>query len=278
MQHIIEKIVGNKRFEYFIRFVIILNTIALGIGTSDQLVPSFAVILEVVQRIFILIYIIEAVLKIIVWRFSYFKNGWNVFDFMIVVLSLLPMSGIFSGLRFFRLLRVVRSFTALRLISNFRQLKIIIQAIISSLPGIGWTAFLMITLYYVFSIIGIHLFRGNFPALFGSFPVSFVTLFSLTTMEGWQDTVYPVVEVMPMAWLYFLAFFVVSSFILLNLIVGIIIDNISEQKNEAEVDNIKEIKNELCKINYKINKIIIDNKKRGKKHYGFQPNKYRRRN
>ena len=176
------------------------------------------------------------------------------------------MTGILSSLRLFRLLKVVRSFTALRLISNFKQLRKIIQAIILSLPGIGWTAILMITLYYIFSIIGIHLFRNNFPELFGSFSASFITLFSLTTMEGWQDIVYPVVEIIPMAWLYFIVFLVLSSFILLNLIVAIIIDNISissEQNDEITSDKIKEIKMELCQLNdqmkeidHKINKII----------------------
>ena len=276
MQKVIKDIVEKPKFEYFIQFVIILNTIALGIGTSDHIIPPFADILEVVTRICILIYVIEAVLEIIAWRFSYFKKGWNVFDFIIVILSLLSMSGILSGLRFFRLLKVVRSFTALRLISKFEQLKKIIQAIIASLPGIGWTAVLMITLYYIFSIIGIHLFRSNFPALFGSFSVSFVTLFSLTTMEGWQDTVYPIVEFMPMAWIYFIVFFVLASYILLSLIFGIIVDKI--QTNEAEANDIKELKNELCKLNNKIDKIIIDNKKRGKKHYAIQTNKNRRRN
>ena len=273
MQHIIKKVVDDKKFEYFIRFVIIINTIVLGIGTSDQIIPPFANILEVVNRICIFIYAIEITLEIIAGHLSYFKNGWNVFDFIIVLLSLflLPVTGIFSSLRFFRLLKVVRSLTALRLLSNFKELRKIIQAIITSLPGIGWTAVLMITLYYIFSIIGIHLFRSNFPELFGSFSVSFVTLFSLTTMEGWQDTVYPIVEVMPMAWLYFIVFFVLSSFILLNLIVGIIIDNVQENKD------IKELKDELCKLNKQLDEI---NHKinRGKKHCGIQRNKNRRRN
>jgi voltage-gated sodium channel len=278
MQHIIKKIVDDKKFEYFIRFVIIINTIVLGIGTSDQIIPPFANILEVVNRICIFIYAIEITLEIIAGHLSYFKNGWNVFDFIIVLLSLflLPVTGIFSSLRFFRLLKVVRSLTALRLLSNFKELRKIIQAIITSLPGIGWTAVLMITLYYIFSIIGIHLFRSNFPELFGSFSVSFVTLFSLTTMEGWQDTVYPIVEFMPMAWIYFIVFFVLASYILLSLIFGIIVDKI--QTNEAEANDIKELKNELCKLNNKIDKIIIDNKKRGKKHYAIQTNKNRRRN
>jgi voltage-gated sodium channel len=134
----------------------------------------------------------------------------------------------------------------LRLISGVRQLRKIVQAVISSLPGIGWTALLMLLLYYIYAIIGIHLFREEWPELFGNFPEAFITLFSLTTMEGWQDTVYPFTDAYPASWIYFLSFLVIASFILLNLVVGIVVDNIDEMARiDEEEENQKNPKPEL---------------------------------
>jgi voltage-gated sodium channel len=197
---------------------------------------NFAIVMEAANTIFIAVYVVEMLLKVFAWRGSYFKNGWNVFDFLIVVISLVPTGGIFSGVRILRVLRVLRS---LRLITGVKQLRKIVQAVISSLPGIGWTALLMVLLYYIYAIIGIHLYREQWGALFGGFPEAFITLFSLTTLEGWQDIVYPFTDANPASWLYFLSFMVIASFILLNLVVGIVIDNIDEM---SRIDAAEEAK------------------------------------
>jgi voltage-gated sodium channel len=259
MRQYIKKLVENRLFEIFIFLIIILNTIVLGLLVSDKFSSRAIQIFEIISKICISIYIIEAVLEIYAWRLLYFKNGWNVFDFIIVIILLFPNVGIFSGIRSLRILNVFRSFATFRLISKFKQFRKIINAMILSLPGIGWTVVLMILMYYIFSIIGIHIFKDEFPESFGSLSISFVTLFSLTTMEGWQDTVYPIVEYIPIAWFYFIIFFIIASYILLNLIFGIIVDNISVVSSEEDNSSINfEIENELKQLIKKTSD--IDNK------------------
>ncbi len=236
MQAKIKDLVESKRFERFILSIIILNTIVLGLETSKYLVANYGAALEIANIVFITIFVIEAALKIFAWRTSYFKDGWNIFDFIIVVISLIPTSGIFSGMRILRILRVLRS---LRMISSIKPLRKIVQAVLSSLPAIGWTGLLMLLLYYIYAIIGIHLFADEWPKLFGGFPEAFITLFSLTTMEGWQDTVFPFTETYPLTWIYFLSFLVIASFVLLNLVVGIVMDNIGEMSRLDEEEEAK---------------------------------------
>jgi voltage-gated sodium channel len=254
MKRLIKNFVENRTFEIFILLVVILNTLVLSLQTINIFGVKVSLFLDVINKICIGIYVVEAILEIIAWRLSYFKNGWNVFDFIIVIISIIPMTSVFSSLRLFRFLRVLRTLTALRLISNITQLKKIIQAIILSLPGIAWTALLMITLYFIFSIIGINLFHDYSPETFGSFPVAFVTLFSLTTMEGWQDIVFPIVKQLPLSWIYFILFLSMSSYVLLNLIVGIVVDNISNISEAKDNDSMKldELKIELTKLNEQI--------------------------
>lgn len=254
MRHLIKKFVETKKFETFIVFVIIINTIVLGIQTSDRHSINVQFFLEAINKICITIYILEAVLEIFAWRFLYFKNGWNVFDFVIVIIALVPISNIFTGLRLFRLLRAIRSFSALRILSNVKQLSKIIQAIISSLPGITWTVVLMVIFYYIYGLIGIHLFCASFPDRFSSFSVVFVTLFTLTTLSDWQSIVYPIVNIFPLAWLYFITFFTMSSYILLNLIVGIVVDNISNISEDEDNDSMKldELKIKIGEMHKKI--------------------------
>jgi voltage-gated sodium channel len=261
MRQYAKKLVENERFEKIIIIVIIINTVVLGLLTSDNFSPQVILVLEIINKICIGIYIIEAIIKLFAWHLSYFKNGWNIFDFLIITMTLISNAGIFNGIRFFRIFRIFRSLAAFRLISSFKQLRKIVQAMILSLSGIGWTVLLMLSIYFIFAIIGIDLFKNDFPELFGSFPAAFVTLFSLTTMEGWQDTVFPVVEIMPFAWFYFLIFFVVAAFVLLDLIVGIIVDNISavsakEEDESGKPDEIKQLLEKMSSIEDKLNKII----------------------
>jgi len=265
MQQYIKRLVEKKSFELFIVIIIVLNTVILGLLASNNFSIQTIKILEIINKICIAIYVIEAIFEIYAWRLNYFRNGWNVFDFIIVSISIIPITGFFSSIRIFRLLKIFKSFTAFRLISNLKQFRKIIQAMLLSLPGIAWTTLLMIFAYFIFAIIGINLFQNNFPEQFGSFSVAFVTLFSLTTMEGWQDTVYPIVEMVPSAWFYFLTFFIIASFILLNLIVGIVVDNISKissEEDKSSIDNsntkveIEKLHEKLSDIEKLLNKII----------------------
>jgi voltage-gated sodium channel len=225
------QLVESKIFERLILIVILANTICLGLETLPAVANSTGILFSALNKVFIGIFVAEAALKLFAWHKQYFKDGWNIFDFCIIVLSLIPTGGVFSGIRILRILRILRS---LRMISSIKPLRKVVQAILNSLPGIGWTGVLMALVYYIFTIMGINLYSSTAPEQFGGFPESFVTLFSLTTMEGWQDTVFPFTEANPLNWLYFLTFLILSSFILLNLVVGIVVDNIDTLSRQEE--------------------------------------------
>jgi voltage-gated sodium channel len=226
--------IESRIFVRSVFIVIILNTIVLGLETSHALMSRAGTVLVIANSVFTAIYVIEMLLKLVVYRLRYFRDGWNVFDFIIVVSCLIPAGGVFGSVRVLRLLRVLR---ALRMVSGLKPLRKIVSAIIGSLPGIGWSAMLMLLLYYVYAIIGIHLFAVDYPERFSGFPAAFLTLFELTTLEGWSDMVKPICADMPAAWIYFLSAMIVTSFILLNLVVGIIVDSIGDISRTDDNDN-----------------------------------------
>lgn len=228
MRNKVAQVIQSQAFERFIIVVILLNSIDLGLAVQPAVTAQFGFAIEIANNVFTVIYVVELILKLFAWRSSFFKNRWNIFDLCIVAVSLIPASSFFAGARILRILKALLALRALRLVSGIKPLRKVVQAVTLSLPGIGWTGILMLLLYYVYAIVGIHLFRDISPELFGSFPQSFVTLFSLTTLEGWQDTVFPFTEQEPLTWLYFLTFLIIASFILLNLIVGIVVDSINE--------------------------------------------------
>jgi voltage-gated sodium channel len=221
----IRAFVESRIFTRFVFVVIILNTAVLGMETSHAIMSRMGRVLIVANLVFTAVYVAEMLLKLTVYRLRYFRDGWNIFDFVIVVSCLIPAGGVFGGVRVLRLLRALR---VLRMVSGLKPLRKIVSAIIGSLPGIGWSAMLMLLLYYVYAIIGIHMFAVDWPERFGGFPAAFLTLFELTTLEGWSDMVKPICAAMPAAWIYFLSAMAITSFILLNLVVGIIVDSIGE--------------------------------------------------
>jgi voltage-gated sodium channel len=250
--------VESQAFERFILVVILLNTIDLGLGATKSLVGQFGFAMEAANTIFTGVYVVEMLLKVFAWRTSYFKKAWNVFDFCIVVLSLAPVSSVFGGIRILRILKVLLAFRAMRLISGVKQLRKIVHALLSSLPGIGWAGVLMMLVYYIYALIGISLYSDIAPELFGGIPESFVTLFSLTTMEGWQDTVFPFTSADPLNWVYFLTFLIISSFILMNLIVGIVVDSIDEfvrLEPRGDIDDQGDTEDELNQIKHEMHKL-----------------------
>jgi voltage-gated sodium channel len=229
----LRRIVEAKPFQYFIIAVIVANTIVLGLETDQGLMREYGSVFTTLNVWFVAIYVVEIVMKLVVYRGKFFADGWNIFDFLIVVISVIPTAGVFSGLRILRVFRVLR---ALRLISGVKQLRKIVSSILRSLPGIGWTVLLMILIYYIFAIVGIHLFGHDFPDIFGSLSIGFSTLFELTTLEGWQDIVMPVTVRYQWGWVYFLFFMVLASFILLNVILGIVVDSLALQEEDAECE------------------------------------------
>ncbi len=222
----VRKFVESGYFQNFILGIIIINSILLGVMTYPDLMAHYGKLLHLVCNICVGIFTVEIILKLYVYGKKFFKSGWNNFDFIIVLISLVPTGGAFSSFRVFRILRALR---ALRLITQLEKLRIIVQAIVDSIPNVGWASVLLLVIFYIFSIMGTMLFAGHFPDWFGSIGKSMYTLFQVMTLESWSMGIArPVISVFPYAWVYFISFILVSSFIVMNVIVGVVVNAISE--------------------------------------------------
>ncbi len=242
-----KRFVEGKPFQNSILAIIIFNSILLGLMTYPALMSRFGDIMHLACNICVGIFTVEIALKLYVYGKKFFKSGWNNFDFIIVLISLVPTAGAFSSLRVFRILRALR---ALRLITQLEKLRVIVQAIIDSIPNVAWASGLLLVIFYIFSIMGTTLFASNFPDWFGSIGKSMYTLFQVMTLESWSMGIArPVIAQFPFAWIYFISFILVSSFIVMNVIVGVVVNAISEIsadiKKEKETVRLKHEKRDL---------------------------------
>ena len=173
---------------------------------------------------------VEIGLKIWVYRASFFRGGWNLFDFAIVAVAWLPATGALSVLRALRIMRV------LRLISVVPQMRAVIGALFNALPGMGSIVAVLALIFYVAAVMATKLFGATFPDWFGSIGASMYSLFQVMTLESWSmGIVRPVMEVHPGAWAFFVPFIIITSFSVLNLFIALIVN--SMQSLQAETKN-----------------------------------------
>jgi voltage-gated sodium channel len=222
------------KVQYGILGVIILNALILGIETAPLVTAHIGNMLHALDTLCLVVFIVELTMKCVVLRFSFFKSGWNVFDFIIVGIALVPDGGALSILRALRILRV------LRLVTNLPRLRVIVESVLHSLPSIGWISCLLGLIFYIFSVLTTTLFGAQFQEWFGSLGASLYTLFQVLTLESWSmGIVRPVMEQFPHAWLIFIPFILLTSFIVLNVFIGIIVYSMgevsagSQERNDA---------------------------------------------
>lgn len=255
----LKKIVDGRFFQNFILVVIIINSAVLGLQTVPAMNEGvLGQAMAVIDMVCLAIFIVEMVLKMIAYKFfGYFKSGWNWFDFIIILSSVLSGLTVLSSMRILRVFRVFRSLKSLRgfkMVSSLKQLQVIIGAIGKSIPGISWTALLLLIIYYIFSIIGVTQFGEAFPEWFGTIPRAMYTLFQVMTLESWSMGISrPVMEAYSYAWAYFVPFVLISSFVMMNVVVGIVVNAISEvtevndgDKKDESVDG--DIKSEIAAL------------------------------
>ena len=230
LTNITRRVVEAHAFEYAIITIIILNGVLLGVGTSSALSEQYGSWFRLGNRIALAIFIAEALLKMVASSprvVGYFKDGWNVFDFLVIVFALIPATGQFAMIaRLARLLRV------LRLISTVRDLRLIVAALVRSIPSVGHVMMLMSIIVYIYAVMGYHLFHENDPDNWRNLGIAVLTLFNVITLEGWTEVMYTAMETHPLAWLYFVSFVVVGTFVVINLFIAIIINNLDEAKLE----------------------------------------------
>lgn len=230
MKKLAEKIVKQKLFDHFIIALILINAVILGLETSPDLLAQYGDYLLLANNVILGVFVIEAILKItaVAPRFKlYFGSGWNLFDFTVVVLSLVPSTGEFAMIaRLARLLRVAR------LISTIPELRIIVSTLVRSIPSMGHVLLLMSVIFYIYGVAGYHLFHEHDPTHWRSLGMSLLTLFRVVTLEDWTDVMYKAMEMHPLAWMYFVSFVVVGTFVVINLFIAVVINNLEEAKHE----------------------------------------------
>ena len=224
------RIVDSGWFNHTITAVIILNAVVIGLDTSETLRATYGNYFEWANIVFLSIFIVEAMIKLAAHApkmHRYFYDGWNVFDFTIIVVSLLPATGQLAMLaRLARLLRV------LRLISTLPELRIIVATLVRSIPSMGNVLMLMSIIFYVYAVAGYHLFHDIDPTHWRTLGISLLSLFRIVTLEDWTDIMYAAMAVEPWAWVYFVSFVVLGTFVVVNLFIAVVINNLDEAKAE----------------------------------------------
>ena len=249
LQNSLKNFIESRFINIFITLVILINAITLGLETSEELVSKIGNMLIYVDKIALSIFVIELLIKLFVYRLSFFKSGWNVFDFIIVTIALIPTSGPLSILRAFRIFR------ALRLLSMVPSMKKVIQAMFYAIPGIASVGTIIVLIFYISAVLVTNFFGNKFEDWFGSIGASMYSLFQIMTLESWSmGIVRPVMEEYPYAWAFFVPFILVTTFAVLNLFIGIIVDAMQHQTNEDENKS-----NQNSKLNLEKKILSIEN-------------------
>lgn len=220
--------VADYRFERLIIGLIVFNGVLVGLETSLTVVARFGPLIEWLHRLVLAVFIIEAGLRIaaVAPRVGrYFRDGWNLFDFTVVVLSLMPFSGELAMVA-----RLVRLLRVLRLVSALPKLRLVVATLVHALPGMGHVVLLVALLFYVYGVAGWHLFHQYEPERWGTLGLSLLTLFQVATLESWTGVMRDAMVYMPYAWIFFVSFVIVGTFVMINMFVAVVLNSLEETK------------------------------------------------
>lgn len=266
--HGLKDFLEHKYVQRTILGLIIVNAITIGMETSPTILGIFGKTLHQIDKFILVIFTIEISLKIVAYRLNFFKNGWNIFDFLIVAIALIPAAGPLHILRTLRILRTAR------LIKNVPKLRMILESLIKSIPSIGWIAVLLFIIFYIFAVIGTDMYQDQFPELFGDMGKTFFTLFQVMTLESWSSGIArPMMETVPYSYIFFIPFILLATYTTLNVFIAIVVNTMNEinreqMKHEEErvkdfmhheheemLDYLSSINKKMKSLEKKINKI-----------------------
>ncbi|MEM6988284.1 MAG: ion transporter [Pseudomonadota bacterium] len=237
-------LIASPRTERALTVLIIINAVVLGLETDKDVMARFGPLLLALDTAILSVFVVELFLKLVVQRLSFFKSAWNVFDFVVIAIALVPASGPLAVLRALRILRV------LRLVTVMPSLKRVVSALLGALPGMGSIVLLLTLIFYVGAVMATKLFGDTFPEWFGSLFASTYTLFQIMTLESWSmGIVRPVMDQHPFAWAFFVPFILCTTFTALNLFIGVVVqamqDGVAADEQRATSDNQQDILHEL---------------------------------
>ncbi len=225
----LRRLLETHRFQQFIIVVIVTNAATLGLETSVSIVERYGTLLTLVDHLALYVFVAELAAKLYAYGWRFFRNPWNLFDAAIVTVSLLPTAG---GLSVLRALRILR---ALRLISVVPSLRRVVTALLTALPGMSSIVLLLALVLYVTAVMGTKLYHVTAPEYFGDLPTSLFTLFQMMTGDAWSDITREVMAQHPSAWVFFVAFMLVCTFVVLNLFIAVVVSAMEEEHAEESM-------------------------------------------
>jgi voltage-gated sodium channel len=220
---------NNKAFEFFVIAVIIISALEIGAKTYP-LGPTALAITQHIDVFITLFFLVEILIRFIAEenKRGFFKSAWNVFDTLVVVISLIPIDESELAL----LARLIRVFRVLRMISIVPELRVLINSLLTALPRLGYVVLLMFIIFYIYAAIGSFLFSEINPVLWGNIAISMLTLFRVMTFEDWTDIQYETMEVYPMSWIFYMTFIFFTAFAFLNMVIGIVVGVMDEEHSK----------------------------------------------
>ena len=219
----------SPAFQRAVTALILLNAATLGLETSAAATARWGAALHALDTALLWAFTAELALRIYAFRGRFFRDPWGLFDLAVVAIAWVPATGALSVLRALRVLRV------LRLVSVLPSLRLVVEAMLAALPGMGSIVLLMGLIFYVFAVMATKLYGDLLPERFGTLGASLFTLFQMMTLESWAEAnVRPILEREPLAWMFFVPFILVATFVVLNLFIGVIVDSIQTLRAQRE--------------------------------------------
>jgi voltage-gated sodium channel len=263
-QQKVEDFVDNTIIQHAIVVLIILNAALLGLETSQDVMHAYGAELVLLDHFILGIFILELVLLIIARGTDFFKDPWSVFDFIVIAIALVPATESLSVLRALRVLRV------LRLINKVESMRKVVGGLLSCLPSLASVVSLILIIFYVSAVIATNLFGQEFPELFGGMGNTAFTLFQVMTLESWSDGIArPVMEKFPYAWIFFIFFILIATFVIVNLFIAVIVDSLtsgsSSEDTQAARDQSDVLQSEIQAMRQELKELkalVLDQSKR----------------
>jgi len=240
----LRRIESSKLFQGAVIAIIILSALTIGAKTYD-VPPLVERSLSVLDNAITLFFLVE-----ILFRFGVCQNkkrflfdGWNLFDTLVVIGSLIPLDNAEAVL----LGRLLRVFRVLRLVSVVPELRFLINSLLKAIPRMGYIALLMFIIFYIYAAMGSMFFADIDEFLWGDVSIAMLTLFRVATFEDWTDVMYDTMEVYPLSWIYYLTFIFLTAFVFLNMMIGAILEVMGEEQNAKEAEKAHDERDEIAR-------------------------------
>ncbi len=234
----VKDFVERSWFQRAIVILIIINSVLIGLETSPSYMESYGFYIDQIDRIILIVFVAEILLKLYAYGFGFFKSAWNIFDTTVILISVIPSIG-----AAFTVLRALRILRTLRLLKNIPKLKLIIESLLHAIPSIGWIAVLLLIIFYIFAVIGNNLFSATHPEYFGSLIDTVFTLFQIMTLESWASNIArPIISQTPLAAIFFVVFILIATYTTLNIFIAIVVNTMNELHLKSLQEEEKEIK------------------------------------